>query len=824
MLITKLNKHKHCFKILFVLFLITLQLNVILNSESKTENERKSLEFLQVQDETDPNSLFDELLNRAEKENKTEEPLKGLFDTDECLYDKSAAEDLFKKNNLNSDNIDENKRFILGKCNPVLMVPGLYATRLVASIDCKQFAKNKNDMVDLRLYCGESVCPNDGANGYEEHVIWPALFDSPFKMHVSGDENKYSACWGYFFKFYNVNECPKLEVNKNEKSKTTENDDEIVEEVICTHNSAVRITFSGSTKDTLNKSKCGIGPASNIVSVGSTPIKESWVNSGGSIGYQYMMERYQKMGFRTGFSMAGLPYDFRRFISTNKQFIESFEHQINKLYENTGKPVVIISHSLGAVYTLNSLLESKSEILKKIKKVIAVGPPFAGATKTIELYFHLSNEFNQKFSIETWDYFEVSVDEFGQSISMPYAPSGFELWPHPVLNQYNKQNPEFRNQILTRLHNEEKCKNKDCTDEEIPNLWLFKNFPQFNSKDCKISDLVNSDIYKEFEKECQSKPYNLPNVLPCRTNLFNPDTCPSVLYRRDNTEVSYDILNHCNETEKRLKDYYIHDCDETSTTCADAFIQKYYPYPYNSDKMKEIINRFYNDYGDKYPDVKIDSSRFDTHAMMKKKIMKMQEYQIKTSKTNDVKISPVDTVILFATSSPTKSGYIFDEVHNMKKFEDKDILNMGGDGTVPGWSSYLTSLRWLYEKKKNNLPQNITFVEYCSLLGTQDGEFKFNKDDLNKEYSAIGCDCIDDSKNFFDHKKITTDVCSHSSMLSDSKIVKFTEAFLIDDKNDDYSDKNLESSKVEAVKRYKKDYDYEGTCNQELMDIDLSDI
>ena len=37
----------------------------------------------------------------------------------------------------------------------------------------------------------------------------------------------------------------------------------------------------------------------------------------------------------------------------------------------------------------------------------------------------------------------------------------------------------------------------------------------------------------------------------------------------------------------------------------------------------------------------------------------------------------------------------------------KDFLDYGGDDTVPNWSSLLTGFKWLYDKKQNNLKQEI---------------------------------------------------------------------------------------------------------------------
>ena len=72
-------------------------------------------------------------------------------------------------------------------------------------------------------------------------------------------------------------------------------------------------------------------------------------------------------GLKEGFSLGAIPNDYRRYLSTNNFASQIFKYQINRLYENTGKPVVIIAHSYGTLLTLTNLLknEDDKEFLKK---------------------------------------------------------------------------------------------------------------------------------------------------------------------------------------------------------------------------------------------------------------------------------------------------------------------------------------------------------------------------------------------------------------------------------------------------------------------------
>ena len=116
----------------------------------------------------------------------------NLGDSNECLISEDQAKIILKeKYNINPDYIyiDQNIRFILGKCYPIIYIPALFASRLVATINCSVFKKNFLQFVKMRLYCGNTVCP-DETNEIEEYVIFPAIFNSPFQIRVTDNINK----------------------------------------------------------------------------------------------------------------------------------------------------------------------------------------------------------------------------------------------------------------------------------------------------------------------------------------------------------------------------------------------------------------------------------------------------------------------------------------------------------------------------------------------------------------------------------------------------------------------------------------------------------
>lgn len=87
----------------------------------------------------------------------------------------------------------------------------------------------------------------------------------------------------------------------------------------------------------------------------------------------------------------------------------------------------------------------------------------------------------------------------------------------------------------------------------------------------------------------------------------------------------------------------------------------------------------------------------------------MTAYQKKISEIKDLPIPPVDIDIVFSTFNPTLAAEFVNGTLNMLPKTKGGPVNKGGDGTVPSWSPVLTGLKWIYEKEKNNLEQNIKY-------------------------------------------------------------------------------------------------------------------
>ena len=134
-------------------------------------------------------------------------------------------------NNINTDHLSNERKFVLGKCNPVLFIAGFLGTRLTASVNCINLITDISKLYELRYFCGSSVCKQAFFGSYEveEYTLWPALFNNPFKL-LQDHGNKDNSCFAYFMRHFNSeNECPMYnETNKN----------------ICLHNKNIKVTLT----------------------------------------------------------------------------------------------------------------------------------------------------------------------------------------------------------------------------------------------------------------------------------------------------------------------------------------------------------------------------------------------------------------------------------------------------------------------------------------------------------------------------------------------------------------------------------------------------
>jgi hypothetical protein len=272
--------------------------------------------------------------------------------------------------------------------------------------------------------------------------------DSPFRLKVD-KTNPHNTCLGYFYTFYNdPNECPKVDVNRTSS--------------VCKYDPAVQLLPFGMTEETLKNSQCGFSAINNLIMEGHPYFNEMF-NAGDSKGFINLTNSLKKEGYSYGFSLAALAYDFRKFIHSNSNISASFNKLVNMLYSQTGKKVIILAHSLGSNNSLKLINDLDDNLRNKIKRFVAIGPPFAGASKVLEFMTKSSADFKANVGNMEFD-----IKPLGQKLFIPFTPFSYELSPKAVFTGLTKdpRYTDFIYAILERINLEKAINHDDNINEE----------------------------------------------------------------------------------------------------------------------------------------------------------------------------------------------------------------------------------------------------------------------------------------------------------------------------------------------------------------------
>jgi len=267
-------------KVIFALIVLTSYIQIF-SLEEKQKDEIASYEQLI------------ELINSKEfqsfqeYENNDDISLQlSLFEGDECLIPSKEAEKTLSDNyGITDSSPDENLRFILGKCNPVLLIPGIYGTKLMVELNCKGIAtyERRTALKNIRLYCGDTICADETKTS-EEHPLLVSLSDEAFSI-LGSETDKYSSCLGFIAThFQNEEECPKYNNNNN----------------ICYYSKYIKVGFYGGTTETVSKGRCGLEGIQNIIQSGNSAV-DGIVNIGVARSFGVMSKELKNFSFKNLF-------------------------------------------------------------------------------------------------------------------------------------------------------------------------------------------------------------------------------------------------------------------------------------------------------------------------------------------------------------------------------------------------------------------------------------------------------------------------------------------------------------------------------------------
>lgn len=699
-----------------------------------------------------------EFLNKQEETEFNEDFILKSSVKDSCLCSINDLLKYYKKEEIDklSDINKRRLRFVYGKCNPVLFVPGLMATRIELQINCKEYKKSSFEYKEMSTHCSNmSICKSDQN---EKYVLWPAIFSdiSMIKFYSISKKKMVNnnACMAFFMQYYNTpNSCPDYTSNKDNTKSS------------CRYNDNVKlIPYGLKSNDTNNW--CGFGSINDIA---YSKELSYFINlaSKSSKGFKRLTETLINQGYEKGFSLIATPYDYKESECDNEYFSLQFKFNIESLYENTNKKIIIIAHSYGNINTNYQLSyhPNNKHLSIYIDHFINIAGPMSGTSKAEQLIVSGSSEFNfiDNFVLK------ASLDPDFQTMIVPFLRSGFQLRKIDIDSilpneKYNK----LREAITKRREYEECMKRKyegkeiiECIeDKELLNLFPELRKSLYNNEKCQIDSNWEriSNEYDSKSNDDSEEAY--PIFYPCFFHFRDYESCPifkTVKERfQKNTKNNEKSNSLCKNIKSQIEEYFLCNSNEKvdkNKNCNDDFIVNHSNSPFNyiKDTEEYISNsKIYN----------------DIHEIIQSMIGKCPK---------DNQVTDINTTFIFNKSLQTKVGFFFSTDPTPEKRSGfivptkRDIVYSGGDGTVQSESVYYYALKALYNKKYlNEFNSNIKFVDYCSSVKS---EFLYkSSEEIGELYNFLNCECRGSSN--FDAKK-STDDCLHSSMIDDNYFLEY---------------------------------------------------
>ena len=326
------------------------------------------------------------------------------------------------------------KEFAKGPCSPVLLAPGLFATRMVIEIDCDLLRKTEPDVFSV---CGWNTCDKHfwevwKSQPSSEYQIWITDVLAPFSIfRISLAANVcLTALLGMKFDFSKpVNEM-----------------------VVPTP--GINFRPHGYSPNTSKKAQCGRTSLIDLL-----PLHYQVADT---VNYGPMLNELDRLGYTSGLTYQAAPYNFL-VSSTNNELSRNFKTFIKRMRNYTGKKVTLIGHSLGNINLLKNIQNlSEDEKSKNIGNWMAIGAPFMGAHKAFQSILsgindflilhefmgikflaaiilassHLSSYelgFNDPFSVfegERWlESIKQRVEYESKFPNVPFEKSGIPFWP-----------------------------------------------------------------------------------------------------------------------------------------------------------------------------------------------------------------------------------------------------------------------------------------------------------------------------------------------------------------------------------------------------------
>jgi len=293
--------------------------------------------------------------------------------------------------------------FIQGPCQPVILIPGLLASKLSVKINCEEL-RTKNP--EIFKSCGWDTCSSTSilANKPQsEYTVWISSLVGPLSLAL----DKTAQCWGNIMQLeYNAHET---DVKNRYKSPA----------------GIDIVVFADKATANNTEENCGFSGTNNILDGGIQLDKTR--------GYLAMKDALVSMGYQVGLTLYGAPYDWRKTTVANG-IGKTLNDTIKQIHSLTGKQTIIVGHSLGnfgALYVLNSLSQEEKD--KYIANYVSLMNPLSGSPKAVLAYvggdseYFYADKYGMGFAAQK-KLFESSSGSFDVLTKDPFTEFAGEEW------------------------------------------------------------------------------------------------------------------------------------------------------------------------------------------------------------------------------------------------------------------------------------------------------------------------------------------------------------------------------------------------------------
>ena len=698
---------------------------------------------------------------------------------------------IINKYNIKKETVIHQLRFALGICKPIILIGGLYSTKLMIEFqDCDLIQKHHPELYDNCFTKQNKKCIK------EEKQIW-------LSENFMKDDK--TTCFSELFSIGIVNN--KLDEHYYNKNSTH-----------IRKGKGIKLTYYGDTPNTKSKSNCGLSAASDVLD------KFSYFGVRAPVGYRELAEKLiENYGYIPGVNLFGIPHDWRELANNKVNWL-----MLNKTFElshllNGGKKTVVLGHSLGGIIAYDYIYNLNKETKDKyVDTLVTVGTPYLGTVTYLKQFLAGTNNLNRRLGTLFIDFINMHYSLDNQRNLLQRMPQGFMLTPSFFWFHYD--NEEWMNTIKGRVFIEDEITN--CIETIMMNFAIEKGHRDINIElndhylylECftkTLSKKGNLDKLNEFQLTfpifpgidhiCNSKQKRTtfcdnnmkPFFKPCRKTFWD-ERCRLSFYLPN---MKTQLKIKANKLNDKIHNYTFSNNSNINNNDNEETIEYKIK---DLDELKQIIQRFslLGSYNKKYVDWGFESKGNDFNYYNHPEV-NLAIYVNNIYPGNDrleFNFDPRDFT----------RNYIVDDV-----FEKLDYTKIGsGDGTVASASLLGTALKWSL-----NTEYKIELINYCT------------NGDINNNfgYRQLECHCENQDD----------EPCDHSGVVSEEYFIKdFIKNYVMDlnlnehnfvNQNEDvqFEKKKSNGFKIiqeEEINKYNKFYkDLNYTLNKTVLNDKYSE-